>query len=258
MKRVVILMVLALLSPGNLLTDAAENFGKKHFIVGYPHTQSAKQAESIQPIVSNAPNNPCWKFGCPGKICQAFFSPHDDLKTILLDLIAQEKKSIQVAIYMFTDKELAQALIDAKKRTIDIQVVADGGCLKDRYSKIPQLQKEGIAVYLYQPKDQESMLSDILHHKFVIFGKNINDKTIVWTGSFNFTKSANARNQENVVVLDDASIVQQFKNQFERLKKQIMATTQVLQAKGGQFALADLGKKATRYGKRALRSIKII
>lgn len=246
------------LLPGQEPQNVSQSFGKTHFILGFPHQKQTQAAENTQAPICTQPSKPCWKSGCPATICQAFFSPHDDLKTVLIDLIAREQKSIRVAIYMFTDKELAQALIDAKKRTVDVQVIADGGCLKDRYSKIPQLQKEGVAVYLYQPKDSESMLSDILHHKFVIFEKNNNDKSLVWTGSFNFTKSANVRNQENVVVMDDPTLVQQFKNQFERLKKDILSAAKALKAQGTSQTVAELGSKAKTHMKRAIKGIKII
>ncbi len=60
-----------------------------------------------------------------------------------------------------------------------------------------------------------------MHHKFVLFEKNILDKSLLWTGSFNFTKSANSKNQENVLIVDDAYLIQLYSNHFTRLVKQI-------------------------------------
>ena len=199
------------------------NFGKTHFIVGLPRNQAAAVVpKAPEAVYSDATvNTPCWLCSNKTAICQAFFSPQDDIKAILIDLIAHEQKSIRVTIFMFTEKEIAQALIAAHQRGVLVEVITDGGNAKDRYSKIPLLQKEGIAVYIYQPQDANSMLSDIMHHKFVVFEKNNSDKSLVWTGSFNFTKSANARNQENVVVLDDVAIIKQFRDRFEQLKRAV-------------------------------------
>jgi len=58
-----------------------------------------------------------------------------------------------------------------------------------------------------------------MHNKFVIFSCNVGNKTLLWTGSFNFTKSAQLRNQENVVVLDDPCIIEKYEKQFEVIKK---------------------------------------
>ncbi len=57
-----------------------------------------------------------------------------------------------------------------------------------------------------------------MHHKFALFTNNAG-KSIVWTGSYNFTKAANEANQENVIVIADNKIFDQFSNQFKRLKE---------------------------------------
>ena len=51
-----------------------------------------------------------------------------------------------------------------------------------------------------------------MHNKFAIF----DDKT-VFTGSFNWTVSANARNQENVIVMEDADVCKIYETYFEKL-----------------------------------------
>ena len=55
------------------------------------------------------------------KILKAFFSPDDNLKDILLTLIACEKKSIKITMYTITEKDIAQALIDAHKKGIKVE-----------------------------------------------------------------------------------------------------------------------------------------
>ena len=58
-----------------------------------------------------------------------------------------------------------------------------------------------------------------MHNKITLCEKNINDKPLVITGSFNYTVSANVNNQENIVILDDPKLIKQYKKQFEQLKK---------------------------------------
>lgn len=191
-------------------------FGRTHFILNYP--TSLLQGKKQEEVVSRANSK---LVECSQGVCRAYFSPHDNIKQKLIDLINSEQKSIQVSIYMFNDKDIAQALIDAKKkRKIIVEVIADSVCLKDRFSKIPLLQQEGIPVTIYQAQNN-GLFPEIMHNKFVVFKKNINNKQLVWTGSFNFTNAANTKNPENVVVLDNEIIVEQYSREFNRLKELI-------------------------------------
>ena len=57
-----------------------------------------------------------------------------------------------------------------------------------------------------------------MHHKFMLFQRNQDEKPLVWTGSFQGTGQA-CRNWENVVILDDKDSIDGFLGEFEdRLK----------------------------------------
>lgn len=193
------------------------SFGKTHFIIGLPK-EEYKEQKSL-PQKEDQKNIPSWAQSTK-PIRQAFFSPDDDIKKILLNLIAHEEKDIKVSIFMLTDKTIAQALIDAKSRGVDVEIIADGACNKDKFSKIKLLQDAGIKVYIYQARGN-TVFNEIMHHKFVIFKQNIHQKSLLWTGSFNFTKSANDRNHENVLVIEESAIVDQYAKKFEELKQLI-------------------------------------
>lgn len=150
-------------------------------------------------------------------IAQAFFSPDDDMSSVLVDLIASEQKKITIAVYIFTHAGIARALVEAQERGVEIQIVTDRTYGADRYSKIPLLANNHIPVWVYQT-DVDECKASIMHNKFCVFTDNIDHKSILWTGSYNFTKRATESNQENVVVLDSSTIVQKFNKQFELLK----------------------------------------
>jgi phosphatidylserine/phosphatidylglycerophosphate/cardiolipin synthase-like enzyme len=58
-----------------------------------------------------------------------------------------------------------------------------------------------------------------MHHKFVLFEKNVGGKSLVWTGSYNFTKSATRNNQENIVLLDSKPLIDKYAKQFSLLQE---------------------------------------
>lgn len=149
------------------------------------------------------------------KILKSFFAPDDDIRSILINLIKAEKESIYIAIYWKTQKEIAEALVEAYERGVKIEIVADRSYGSDRFSKIPYLANNKIPVWVFQTDIKTNAL---MHNKFVIF-KNILGRSIVWTGSYNFTNRANDSNQENVIILDDKNIVESFCNQFTKIKK---------------------------------------
>ena len=198
--------------PVCLPTVYPDSFGRTHFIVGFPHekVEATRKAAQQKPIKKSLKAN---------AVKKVLFSPDDNLQQALIEYINNENKQIRVAIFCFTDKDIAQALIDAHNRGIDVEIVTDPAQLKDRYSKMSLLQDSAIKVYEYNPNYVKDMRSNIMHHKFVIFGRKGSDLARVWTGSFNFTQAANKRNQENVLISADPEIVEKFCEQFELLKK---------------------------------------
>ncbi len=191
-------------------------FGTTHFVVGMLPSDVAKlkhertaERPSAFPLaaVGDAP------------LRRAFFSPDDGIAKILIELIDSEQKSMRIAVYQFTDIDVARALNRAKERGVAIEIVTDPACLLDRFNKITWLQDMGFTLYIYNPDASKASLSNKMHHKFVVFGKNVGGKRLVWLGSYNFTKSANTANQESVVLLEDEALIVQFEQQFTRLKE---------------------------------------
>ncbi len=147
---------------------------------------------------------------------EVFFSATDGCEDKIIKSINSAQKSIKIAIYHITSREIIQALIDAKKRGVDIKIVADGEQAKDKFSKVPVLTKEGIDVRITDYSTRKKrFLTPKMHHKFMII-----DRKYVMTGSFNFTASAEELNDENCVfIYDSAEVVDKFEKEFERLWK---------------------------------------
>ncbi len=165
------------------------------------------------------------------QIHRALFSPDDTVKNVLIELINAEKRKIQCAIYMLTDKEIAQAFIQAHKRGIALEFVVDRCYGSDKFTKISELANHQIPIWVYQVSAPENQTA-LMHDKFCIFSDNIAHKSLLWTGSYNFTRRANTSNQENVIILDDASIIEQFSNQFAVLKKRSLAISGITEQYG--------------------------
>ena len=121
----------------------------------------------------------------------AFFSPHGHCTDAIVEQINKAAKTIRVQAYSFTSAPIAQALIDAHKRGVDITVVLDASQRSDKYSSATFLLNQGIATYI-DPNHA------IAHNKIML----IDGRTIV-TGSFNFSKAAEESNAENLLIIED-------------------------------------------------------
>ncbi|MES2345129.1 MAG: phospholipase D-like domain-containing protein [Chlamydiota bacterium] len=153
-----------------------------------------------------------------GATPQIYFSPQDHLSDRLISLIHAEKESIQTAIYCFTHREIAKALIAAKKRGVKVEVIVDAFSVKIK-TPLASLEKAGIPIYVFSPPEVKTnagkvLRTPLMHDKFCVFGQ-----AKVWTGSFNFTYEASRSNAENAVVLDDAKAVESYREHFFKLKK---------------------------------------
>lgn len=195
-----------------LALNTTPAFGRKHFIIGY---QPKKERSVTTKPISNSNT----LLDVNGSIKKVLFAPNDDLRETLLHLIEQEKKQISIAMFAFTDKDFAQALAQAHTRGVHVEVIVDPNNVYGKYSKLVPLNDGNVQIFVYNPSRFNKKIPGAMHNKFVVFEKNINNKSLVWTGSFNFTRAAHQRNQENVVVLDDTTVVQRFVEQFNELKK---------------------------------------
>jgi phosphatidylserine/phosphatidylglycerophosphate/cardiolipin synthase-like enzyme len=147
-----------------------------------------------------------------------FFSPDDKPTTHLIAKIRNAKIRIHAAVYMLTDKRIAQALIKAKQRNVDVQIITDYSSVKSEYGKIIMLKENHIPTFVFQIPNK-SRFTPLMHNKFAIIDNH------VWTGSFNWTVSANQQNQENVIYTDEAAVLERYVEQFETLKSRCVIHT---------------------------------
>ncbi len=144
---------------------------------------------------------------------EVLFSSKARLDHHLIDLIDKEERSIRLAVYHFTHKEIADALIRAKNRGVDVELLIDPISIKRR-SPLHRLHKAKIPIFVWQQASkQTNKYPAAMHNKFCVFSGST-----VWTGSFNFTYDGSARHKENVVVLKEESVARDFIEEFNQIK----------------------------------------
>ncbi len=126
------------------------------------------------------------------------FVPGEDCEGVIVAQINQARSVILVQAYSFTSMPIAKALVSAKQRGVSVQVILDKSQRSERYSGATFLANAGIRTLI---DEQPS----IAHSKVIII-----DGTSVITGSFNFTRSAQQYNAENLIVIRDGVLAQHY------------------------------------------------
>lgn len=138
------------------------------------------------------------------------FSPKDKIITNnVLPLIQNAKKYVYIPTFIITHDELANELINAKKRGVDVKLIIDATNVYSRKSKIKELRNAGVPVKVENYAGK-------MHSKSII----IDDEYIV-AGSMNFTNSGENKNDENVLIIENKTLARYYKGFFEYLWKKI-------------------------------------
>ena len=125
----------------------------------------------------------------PAEILAIYFTPPAGGASGLIKQIDGAKKSIKVMAYGFTATNLAEALVRAKRRGVDVALLQDEKSAQNNRETLPILLAAGIDV-------RSDGKHAIQHNKVMLI-----DDDIVITGSYNFTKSAESRNAENIMIV---------------------------------------------------------
>jgi phosphatidylserine/phosphatidylglycerophosphate/cardiolipin synthase-like enzyme len=141
------------------------------------------------------------------------FDPDDlegSIPEKLIGLINDAERTIHIAAFEFDLRPVADALIAAHARGVEVQWVTDDefGIEADTdegNDLFPLLKKAGIKV-------KDDGRTALMHNKFWIF-----DGRTVWTGSTNVTVNGSFRNNNNVLVIDSPLVAEIFEREFVEL-----------------------------------------
>jgi phosphatidylserine/phosphatidylglycerophosphate/cardiolipin synthase-like enzyme len=107
-------------------------------------------------------------------------------------------------LYSFTSAPIAKALVNAKRRGVDVKVILDRTNRTLHYSAATLLTHAGIPVWI----DAQHAIA---HNKIMI----IDGQTVI-TGSFNFTKAAEQQNAENLLIIRDFSLADKYTANWQK------------------------------------------
>ncbi len=135
------------------------------------------------------------------------FTPPEDCTALIRAEIGAAERQVLVQAYSFTSEPIAAALVAAHRRRVEVRVLLDADSADGPSSVLAVLTRAGIPVLLDDP-------AGIAHNKVMVI-----DRARVITGSFNFTRAAEDRNTENLLVLRDATLAAAYAANWERRRE---------------------------------------
>jgi phosphatidylserine/phosphatidylglycerophosphate/cardiolipin synthase-like enzyme len=135
---------------------------------------------------------------------EVHFSPSGGCQAAVIKALDGAKVSVRLQGYSFTNKPIAMALVAAKRRGVDVQLILDKSNPKESASEAQLCSTGGIPVFI-------DAKHPIAHNKIVII-----DGKIVLTGSFNFSHQAETENAENMLTIYDADLAKLYTANWEK------------------------------------------
>jgi len=139
-------------------------------------------------------------------LLEVFFSPDDGTAARIIELLNRASQSIYFLAYSFTSNDIAGAMLARAQEGVTVAGVFEEAQVESNIgSEYDHLLSAGLDVRLDgNPRN--------MHHKVILI-----DGQIVITGSYNFSRNAEERNDENTLIIHDPQIAARFMEEFQRV-----------------------------------------
>ena len=140
-------------------------------------------------------------------------------------ILSSATESVDLALFVFSEQKMANILQQKQQEGVKIRGVFDSGFAYRYYSEV--LDMLGVTLYLRcKPEANNNpwqnslstvgipqiVTGDKLHHKFAIV-----DRTLVITGSQNWSQAGDRLNDETLIAIDNSMVSRHFEREFQRL-----------------------------------------
>jgi len=141
----------------------------------------------------------------PAAVAEVRFSPGDACLRLIQDELDRARTSADICVFTITDDRIAARIVSAHTRGVRVRIITDDDKSEDLGSDIERLAAAGIPV-------RRDRTEHHMHHKFAV----LDDERLL-SGSYNWTRSAAAHNEENVLLTADTRLVRPYRRAFEEL-----------------------------------------
>ena len=157
----------------------------------------------------NKKNNTPHEFVIAGKRVECYFSPSDGINPKIVETINSASNDLSIATMLITRNEMAEAIAARKSAGVAVNVITNaegnnGAAVNTLLSGVLGTH------YVF-----DNVIAGILHHKYMVVDQNAPaSDPLVLTGSHNWSAAANNDNDENTLIIHDATIANIYYQNF--------------------------------------------
>jgi phosphatidylserine/phosphatidylglycerophosphate/cardiolipin synthase-like enzyme len=141
-----------------------------------------------------------------GRRVDCYFSPSDNVHSKIKETLNLAKKDISVATMLITKSDIGYVLRDQHEAGVMVRVLVNNK--SDCSPYIVSTLEESLGSMFIETSE-----SGIMHHKYMLIDRTGQDP-ILWVGCHNWSSSADVRNDENTLVIHDATMVNIYYQEF--------------------------------------------
>ncbi len=158
------------------------------------------------------------EFTVDGVAIECYFSPSDGTTARIVDAIDNAEHSVRAALFAFTNDDIGNALLEAHQRPgVSVQVDLENAIYPGDEGW--DLENNGVDVATHN--------SDLvqLHHKYAIIDEGTTDDPLVITGSHNWSWYAETINDENTLIIHDATVANLFYQEWHARRNEVVGVS---------------------------------
>lgn len=154
-------------------------------------------------------NNTPHEFVIDGKRVECYFSPSDGVNAKIVDVIGTSDNDLSIATMLITRITMADAIVERKSAGVAVNMItnAEG----NNNATVNNMLSSSLTVHY----TFDNVSSGILHHKYMIVDQGAPESDpMTFTGSHNWSAAADNDNDENTLIVHDATIANIYYQQF--------------------------------------------
>jgi phosphatidylserine/phosphatidylglycerophosphate/cardiolipin synthase-like enzyme len=140
-----------------------------------------------------------------GTLIETCFAPEDECGLQIAELLFTAENSIHFMAFSFTHDDMGEVIRERADEGVLVRGVFEIRSSETDYSEFYDMLKDHLDVY----QDGNPY---VMHHKVFII-----DESIVIMGSFNFSTNADESNDENILIIHNTDIADEYMKEFDRV-----------------------------------------
>ena len=142
-------------------------------------------------------------------LIESYFSPDDGVAGRIFEILDEAEESIYFMAFSFTTDAFGEAIREQAENNLTVAGVMEAEQVRSNIgTEYDFFKQAGLDVFLDGNEGQ-------MHHKTMVV-----DEKIIITGSYNFSRSAEINNDENVIIIHNEKIADFFLKEFQRIYQQ--------------------------------------